>query len=668
MNKFVRIIVSSLFLCFSTAYADIERVSVSSTGEQGNDRSNYPALSADGRYVVFASAAGNFVNGDTNDDYHDIFLHDQQTGETELVNVSSAGEQANRGGSEFEKFSLSADGRFVAFESYASNLVQNDTNNRVDVFVRDRQTGVTEIVSVSSSGKPGNNGGSFFPSVSAGGRYVAFASGAIGLVYGDTNRNRDVFVHDRQTGVTERVSVSSTGEQGNVGSLNPSLSADGRFVAFQSYASNLVQNDTNNKVDVFVHDRQTGVTERVSESSTGEQGNSDSFWPSLSSDGRYVAFASRSSHNVRGDTNRMVDIFVHDRQTGVTERVSVSAVGEQANGDSLGPSLSADGRYVAFESYASNLVQVDTNDAIDVFIHDRETGNIKRINITPSGEQLNNSESRFPVLSADGRYVAFESDAVDLVDEDTNYVSDTFVTDNPLLSLDNDFITVEKRINNEVRGTRSTAAQLAAGTLYKQSYKVTNNSANRIYQAKVFEDANLVCNFYSLNPGESRERCVTYQAVLDGDLHSQVKVTAKASGSGEMLTGNTDAYYTGLNNVTGELRVTHRVNNINADVVDQAQTLGPQQANVLFKIENTGEIELYQVKAYHDPVSPMNSGWDLQCVTGSMKPGDIRYCKRDIILTEPGLNQAMGRVQGRNAIKSATNVINASNSTYFIVP
>ena len=121
-------------------------------------------------------------------------------------------------------------------------------------------------------------------------------------------------------------------------------------------------------------------------------------------------------------------------------------------------------------------------------------------------------------------------------------------------------------------------------------------------------------------------------------------------------------------NVSGELRVTHRINNANADSPDQAQTLGSSQASVSYKVENTGEIELYQVKTYHDPVSPVNSGWALQCVLGPLKPGQVRYCKRDIILDETGLNQAMGRVQGRNAIRSATDVVNASNPTYFIVP
>ena len=233
--------------------------------------------------------------------------------------------------------SVSADGRYVAFRSDEFDLVPGDTNAADDVFVYDRQTGVNERVSVSSGGAQGKlYAWSQWPSLSADGRYVAFNSVAT-LVAGDTNGTTDVFVHDRQTGVTERVSVSSGGAQGNQGSGygRPSVSADGRYVAFDSAASNLVAGDTNGTWDVFVHDRQTGVTERVSVSSGGAQGNYQSGFDAVlvSADGRYVAFWSGASL-VAGDTNGKKDVFVHDRQTGITERVSVSSGGGQGNGDS----------------------------------------------------------------------------------------------------------------------------------------------------------------------------------------------------------------------------------------------------------------------------------------------------------------------------------------------
>ncbi len=356
------------------------RVSVDSSGAQGNDLSWTSAISADGRYVAFRSDASNLVPGDTNGG-DDIFVHDRQTGITERVSVSSVGEQGN---DLSWSPAISANGRYVAFASYASNLVPGDTNDCEpwyascsDAFVHDRQTGVTERVSVSTAGAQGDDdsGGG---DISADGRYVAFSSYASNLVPDDTNSHTDTFVHDRQTGVTERVSVSTAGAQGDGSSPGGDISADGRYVAFASYASNLVPDDTNGEEDIFVHDRQTGITERVSVSSAGEQGDSYSGWPSISADGRYVAFESYASNLVPGDTNicqgegppsqTCPDIFLHDRQTGITQRVNVDSAGEQANGWSSNSSISADGRYVAFDSSAPNLVTDDTNGTRDVFV------------------------------------------------------------------------------------------------------------------------------------------------------------------------------------------------------------------------------------------------------------------------------------------------------------
>ena len=257
----------------------------------------------------------------------------------------------------------------MVFYSSASNLVSGDTNGWSDIFVHDRQTGQTTRVSVASDGTQGNSA-SDKPSISSDGRYVAFKSTATNLVSGDTNGFIDVFVHDRQTGQTTRVSLASDSTQGNGDSYSPSISADGRYVAFRSSASNLVSGDTNGTSDIFVHDRQGGGTTRVSVASDGTQGNGDSYSPSISADGRYVAFMSAASNLVSGDTC-CSDIFVHDRQSGQTTRVSVASDGAQGNNHSWYPSISADGRYVAFHSYASNLVSGDTNSAPDVFVHDR---------------------------------------------------------------------------------------------------------------------------------------------------------------------------------------------------------------------------------------------------------------------------------------------------------
>jgi tricorn protease-like protein len=411
-----------------------ERVSVDSAGNQANSYSSGPAISADGRYATFQSGASNLVPGDTNNfcwngvdltgNCPDVFVHDRLAGTTERVSVNSAGNQGN-GGSGAP--AISADGRYVTFQSEASNLVLGDTNDDEDVFVRDRQTGQTERVSVDSAGNQGNEI-SRGPTISDDGRYVAFDTWASNLVQGDTNGNDDVFVRDRQTGQTERVSVDSVGNQGNGESYGSAISASGRYVTFESEASNLVPGDTNGLLDVFVHDRQTGQTERVSVDSAGNQGNSYSHMVTVSADGRYVAFESGASNLVQGDTNGNDDVFVHDRQTGQTERVSVDSVGNQGNGHSSGSAISASGRYVAFGSDAPNLVPGDTNGSSDVFVHDRQTGQTERVSVDSVGNQ-GNMGGQTPGISADGRYVAFASWSSNLVPGDTNGNYDVFVHD-----------------------------------------------------------------------------------------------------------------------------------------------------------------------------------------------------------------------------------------------
>src|SRR5438445_6610436 len=293
----------------------------------------------------------------------------QRTVRVSVASGGTEGDEASLGSA------LSADGRFVAFDSAATDLVAGDTNGVSDVFVHDRQTGTTERVSVASGGAQGNGssgliGFAFPPALSADGRFIAFVSFATNLVAGDTNAATDVFVHDRLTGTTERVSVASGGTEGNDASLGFALSADGRFVAFQSDATNLVPGDTNGATDVFVRDRQTGMTERVSVASDGTQANNASSYPVLSADGRFVAFHSAGTNLVAGDTNGATEVFVHDRQTGTTERVSVASGGTQGNDSSAGPALSADGGLVAFHSTATNLVSGDANGAYDVFVHE----------------------------------------------------------------------------------------------------------------------------------------------------------------------------------------------------------------------------------------------------------------------------------------------------------
>ncbi|WP_461163109.1 HYR domain-containing protein [Arthrobacter sp. R4-81] len=410
------------------------RVSVASDGSQTNNSdSGVPAISGDGRYAAFESYATNLVPGDTNN-LLDVFLQDRDTGGTERVSVGSDGSQASgsqASGGHSSAPAINADGRYVAFGSLADNLVPGDTNRTNDVFVRDRVTGSTERVSVASDGSQAEYA-SFQPAISADGRYVAFWSQADNLVPGDTNRASEVFVRDRVAGSTERVSVASDGTQSDSGhSLVPAISADGRYVAFWSFASNLAAGDTNGVQDVFVRDRATGSTERVSVASDGGQatggvaGGSISM-PTISADGRYVAFESLAENLVPGDTNGAHDAFVRDRVEGSTERVSVAADGGSGSGRSVQAAISADGRYVAFGSLADNLVPGDTNGAYDVFVRDRLTGSTERVSIASDGSQANDL-SLAPAISADGRYVAFASFASNLVPDDTNGTADVFL-------------------------------------------------------------------------------------------------------------------------------------------------------------------------------------------------------------------------------------------------
>jgi WD40-like Beta Propeller Repeat len=404
--------------------AKTRRMSLSSSGAQGNDSSFRASISADGRFVAFESRATNLVSGDTNGQ-QDVFVRDRKTGKTKRVSVSSSGAQGND--SSFEP-SISADGRFVVFGSNATNLVGGDSNGQQDVFVRDLKTSKTKRVSVSSTGAQGN-GQSFDPSISADGRLVAFASGATNLVGADTNGQDDIFVHDLKAHTTKRVSVSSSGVQGNSSSFSPSISAGGRFVAFTSNAANLVGGDSSGQEDVFVRDRKTGKTKRVSVSSSGAQGNGASFTPSLSATGRFVVYASVATNLVGADTNGFVDVFMRDRKTGKTKRVSVSSSGAQANGSSflLDPLVvSTDGRFVAFISAATNLAGHDTNGVGDDFVRDLKHHTTKRVSVSSSGAQ-GNGFSVDPTITPDGHFVAFAAAATNLVGGDTNGFEDIFV-------------------------------------------------------------------------------------------------------------------------------------------------------------------------------------------------------------------------------------------------
>lgn len=244
-------------------------------------------------------------------------------------------------------------------------------------------------VSTDSEGNQGN-GDSSGPSISADGRLVAFWSRASDLVDGDTNGAADIFVKDLATGVTSRVSTDSAGNQADRGSYMPSISADGRYVVFSSRAYNLVADDTNGSNDTFVKDLVTGETIRVNTDSAGLETTGDNGWsmpPSISADGRYVAFLSKASNLVADDTNGWKDVFVKDLVTGATTRVNTDSAGQETSGYIESCAISADGRYVAFEGSASNLVDGDTNGHIDVFVKDLTTGETTRVSTDSAGRE-----------------------------------------------------------------------------------------------------------------------------------------------------------------------------------------------------------------------------------------------------------------------------------------
>ncbi len=389
-------------------------IPVSNAGELNTDNGSCcTALSSDGRYAAYQSDATNIVADDTNG-RTDIFVYDKMSGTNERVSVNNGGTQGN-GNSNYP--SISSDGRYVVFSSGSSNLVAGDTNNTDDIFVYDRNTHTIERVSLADGGVQ-SDGTSFVwgKSISTDDRYVTFSSRADNLVPDDTNNTYDIFVYDRTLHTIQRVSVGNGDIEADGSSQDSSISEDGRYVAFYSDATNLVPNDTNSTTDIFFYDRNNNTTERLSVDNEGVESDNQSYDPVLSTDGRYVTFQSDGDNLVASDTNNSTDIFVYDTNTHTIERVSVSDAGEESNGASYGPSISGNGRYVSFYSYASNLVVNDVNGASDMFVYDRTTHTIEKV---PSLIDSNSDAySYFGAISLDGNYLGFESSASNLIEND----------------------------------------------------------------------------------------------------------------------------------------------------------------------------------------------------------------------------------------------------------
>jgi len=409
-------------------HGNIIRVSSQLDYSRPDYRANSGAsLSADGRFVVFVSENANLVSNDTND-VMDVFWSDTLTGELRRVSVSSSGEQGNNWSGRVSNgfgIDISDDGRYVVYHSSANNLVANDTSN-IDVFVHDTQTSTTSRVSVTSTGLQAN-GSSLFPSISGDGRYVVFDSGASNLLTGadgNASYHNDVFVHDRQTGLTTLVSKNSDGVQGNSRSLNPVISGNGRFVAFHSYANNLVANDSNGVVheyygiDVFIHDLQTGMTERVSVSTDGLEGDHLSETASISADGRFIAFHSLAT-TLDSNVPAGYNVFLHDRMLKTTDRIVIDNFEGVAYNFRTFPEISSSGRYIALRASKSS--------GHDVFVYDRITGQTNLVSRNNDGLSLQSTVGNNLSISDDGQFVGFSTSQLQLVPDKNGNVEDVFL-------------------------------------------------------------------------------------------------------------------------------------------------------------------------------------------------------------------------------------------------
>ncbi len=422
------------------AHPRTTRESVSSTGAPavGTIAAQAGSLSASGRYVVFMSNATNLTGAAGNH----VYRHDRTTGATVLVSVAKNGSPSALGGF---AASVSADGRFVAFASAGSDFVDGDTNGLVDIFLRDMNSGTTAMVSATQTGAPADQGAlannvAGKREISDDGRYVAFASSATNLVPTPSNGKSQVYVKDMLTGLVTRASVDASGVAGNDHSGIPSLSGNGNVVAFRSEAANFSPLATSHSSQVFVRDLELATTTLASVTSTGTIfAAKPSTSPGLSFDGRFVVFETQAQLDPRDRDGAFTwDVFLRDRMLGTT--VLASLTGNTFSGtDSRGPSISADGRWVGFHSIDDLFVSGDVNHTFDVFLYDRVSESVSLVSQNDAGQQANAASSGASV-SSDGRFALFVSSASNLVTSPSStgaqlYVHDMRTNEAPVVAL-----------------------------------------------------------------------------------------------------------------------------------------------------------------------------------------------------------------------------------------
>lgn len=418
------------------AAAQVERISVSGDGAQANADSYQAVLSDDGSVVAFRSNASNLVAGDTNQ-WTDIFVRDLGAETTVIASRRPDGSESTNFS---QRPSLSGDGRYVVFET----PYENQTILTTGLYDRVLDSNSYLLFLQNSAGNPSYPRQARLEPVLSGdgsvlalrslGEFQSVSPPEASPIDDDNNSAHDVFLYDWTASPVEpmqRVSRLTNGDELNADSRRPSLSHDGRYVAFMTY-SDLLFEDTNSRPDIVWKDRQSGALELISAAPGGAAGNGASFNPAVSADGSVIAFRSAATDLVAGDLNGQWDIFVRDRNSGATTRASVRSDGGEADGRSLQPSISDDGRFVAFRSMASNLVDGDSNARADIFVHDRTTGQTLRVG-QPAGEE-SDGHSAAPAISGNGAWLVFESDATNLVPGDDNGSRDVFRAPNPLFT------------------------------------------------------------------------------------------------------------------------------------------------------------------------------------------------------------------------------------------
>lgn len=409
------------------AQLQISRVTVNSFGEELNGKIDSSPRVSDSGDVMIRSYATNLVAHEVVAEQYNLFLKHQPTGAIEQINVATDGSPGN---AHAMALGMSADGNYVVFSSAATNLVSQTLDYTGQVYLRDRVKNETILVSLGTDGR-GGDGYSTDADVSDDGNFVVFRSSSTNLTAEPTNTNMSVFLYDRTANTTTLVSKTAAGFEPNGNSLQPQISGNGQMISYVSYATNLDSRDTDTKTDIYAYDRIKDSTELVTVSSDGlGSGNNSSGAMSMSYDGKLIAYHTYASNIFANDYNAQFDIGLRDLNQQTTTRISVTHDASEADKGSSFPSITADGRYIAYRSQATNLVENDTNGYTDGFVLDRQTGALKLASVGYTAELPNDYHvSQIPYLSANGRYFTFDSRASNMVLDDPNTSIDFFLVD-----------------------------------------------------------------------------------------------------------------------------------------------------------------------------------------------------------------------------------------------